>query len=307
MNSLLRRVRQLNNNLIIRRATRADVSGFTSLINKHYARKNNENYFLWRFFSCPTPSVLYIITTKKDIIIGAYGVNVFTLSNGKKCGLTVDLVISDKYTRRGLFFLLEDKISTFARRNNCMYLLSIPNALGMQAHTKIAGWQMLRTIPILTLKHGTIKATQNYQTINNLNKKTLAIEYNKSLLNWRLMENPEYKYFRIRSGKNQSYIKIFFDATRKILFGDLVYYSSSDSKSEFSILINKSVQKFKSMNAQKIITWCDESSPLYQIFLSLGFIPENQPRYLCVKPLSPKALNPEQFYWHILPADSEAF
>lgn len=308
MNGLLRRVQELNKELIIREANLTDSLGFTSLMNQHYPRKNNEKYLLWRFFSCPKPSILYVITTKENVVIGAYGLNIFTLTNGKRCGLTVDLIISDKYRNRGLLFLLENKIKAFAKKNNCAYLLCIPNALGMKAHTKIEGWQIVGTIPKLVLKSKKINLLKDYSTVNILDKKNISFEYTKTLLHWRFNENPEYKYLHVKLGRSQSYIKIFYDTTKKMPVGDIVYYTPSPySKSELSKLIDMSVQKLLSMNAQEIITWCSKNSSLFDVFIALGFVSENQPRYLCVKPLSLSEMDPALLDWQILPADSEVF
>lgn len=308
MNSLLRRVQELNKDLIIREANLTDSLGFTSLMNKHYSRKDNEKYFLWRFFSCPKPSILYVITTKENVVIGAYGLNIFTLTNRKRCGLTVDLIISDKYRNRGLLFLLENKIKAFAKKNNCTYLLCIPNALGMKAHTKIEGWQIIGTIPKLVLKSDKPNSLKDYPDDKIIDKKSISLKYTKPLLHWRLNENPEYKYLHIKLGGSQSYIKFFYDTTKKMSVGDIVYYTSSPySKSEFSKLIDISIQKLRSMNAQEIITWCSKNSPLFKVFITSGFVLKNQPRYLCIKPLLPNEVDPVSLNWQILPADSEVF
>lgn len=308
MDNLLRRIKEINKNLIIRKANPTDSSGFTSLMSEHYPRKNNEKYFFWRFFSCPTPSILYVITTKEDVVVGAYGLNIFTLTNGKRCGLTVDLIISDQYRNRGLLFLLENEIKVFTKKNNCPYLLCIPNAIGMKAHAKIEGWQIVGTIPKLVLKQDKRNLLKDYPNNKIIDKKIISFEYSKPLLHWRFNENPEYKYLHIKVGGSQSYIKIFYDTTKKMPVGDIVYYTSSlKSGSEFSKLIDISVQKLRSMNAQEIITWCNKNSSLFKVLLSKGFVSENQPRYLCVKPLSLMEADPALFNWQILPADSEVF
>lgn len=311
MDDLLRRVWELNKDLIIRQANLTDSRSFTSLMEKYYSRKDNEKYFSWRFFSCPKQSILYVITTKANDLIGAYGINILTLTNGKRCGLTVDLIISDKYTNRGLLFLLENKIKIFAKKNNCAYLLCIPNNLGMKAHTKIAGWQMVGTIPKLILKPDKLNSLRDYPNsrfAQIIDKKSISLKYTKSLLHWRFDDNPEYKYSNIKLGSSQSYIKIFYDTTKKMPIGDIVYYTPSPySKSEFSKLINMSVKKLWEMNAQQIITWCSKNSPLFEVFIALGFVSEDQPRYLCVKPLLPNEADPALLNWQILPADSEVF
>lgn len=307
MNSLLRRIEELNEGLIIRKADLTDSVGFTSLMRKYYYRKGNEKYFQWRFFSCPKPSILYVITTKENVIIGAYGSNIFTLTNGKRCALAVDLIISDQYRNRGLLFLLENKIKAFAKKNDCAYLLCIPNILGMKAHTKIEGWQMVRTIPKLVLKPDKLNSLKD-DPKGKIIDKNISFEYSKTSLHWRFDENPEYQYLDIKLGSSQSYIKIFCDTTKKIRLGDIVYYSSSpSSKSEFSKLIDMSVKKLWIMNAQQIITWCNKNSSLFEVFINLGFVLEDQPRYLCVKSLSLTETDPVLLDWQVLPADSEVF
>ncbi len=308
MRTALKRIKELNQDLYIREARPSDAFGFTRLMSSYYSRKNNEKYFIWRFFACPTPSTLYVVTTKENLIIGAYGVNIFMLTNGKLCGLTVDLIVSDSYRQRGLFFLLEEKVAEFAKKHHCSYLLCLPNIVGMKAHTKIEGWQMIKTIPILTLNPNIMKSKKEQTSKAFSDKEQISFEYSEKLLKWRFEENPEYKYLHIKSGKYQSYIKIFYDKTKKIWIGDIIYYSSTSySKPEFSKLINMSVKKLWEMNAQQIITWCSKNSPLFAVFMDLGFISENQPRYLCVKPLSLAEIDPALLDWQILPADSEIF
>lgn len=308
MNTSLKRIQELNQDLYIREARPSDVFGFTRLMSSYYSRKNNEKYFTWRFFACPSPSTLYVVTTKENLIVGAYGVNIFMLTNGKLCGLTLDLIISDAYRHRGLLFLLEDKINKFTKKHNCSYLLCFPNDIGMKAHTKIERWKMVRTIPILVFSLTTMKAKQGQISKVVSDKEQVSFEYSRQLLKWRFEENPEYKYQHIKSGKCQSYIKFFSDTVKNITVGDIVYYNfSTYSKSTFQTLINTSIKKLQSRSVHKIITWCSDNSPLYPIFLSLGFVPQIQPRYLCIKPLLPNATDPKLLNWQILPGDSEVF
>lgn len=308
MNDFIKRIQQLNEDLNIRQAHPSDASGFTSLMNKYYPRKDKIGYFSWRFFSCPTPSILYVVTTKKnDVIVGAFGLNVFYLSNGKKCGFCVDLVIGTEFTKRGLFFLLENKIASFAKKNNCSYLLGLSNTNGMRAYSQIDGWLMFGQISLLNFQPQNINSQKNDYSSNHSPKKQVYFEYNKALFNWRLNKNPEYKYIKIKSGKCISYVKIYYDHAKNITFGDIVYYPSSPtSSSNFSAVIDKSIIALQGLKAQKILTWCNEKSPLYKIFLSKGFIAKNQARYLCIKPLKPNE-NPNLLNWQILPADSEVF
>lgn len=307
MNIPFKRIRELNNDLIIREAISSDASGFIHLMNNHYRRQKNEKYFFWRFFSCPTPSILFVVTNKENVIIGAYGLNVFTLTNGQKCGLAVDLIISGQYINRGLFYLLEDKITRFAKKNKCSYILCFPNSIGMKTHTKVEGWKMLRSIPMLTVTPNNIKQILHIPKFTS-DKKVVSFVYTKDLLNWRFNESPEYKYSHIKSDDSESFIKIFQDPIKNIALGDLVYYKSPySSKSEFSRLIDLSIQKLWAMGAQKITTWCNENSPFYPKLISSGFVSEIQKRYLCIKPLSPNIKDPDSLEWYILPADSEVF
>lgn len=308
MDNLIKRVKELNKDLCIRKAKPSDAFGFTNLMQNNYSRKDNIKYFTWRFFACPVPSILYVVVTKENKIVGAYGVNIFKLTNGKLCGLTVDLIIEKAYRQRGLLFLLERKINQFAIKYNCSYLLCLPNITGMKTHTKIEGWQIIQTIPLLVLKSNSRreKQHQNFRVFPEKNQ--ISFEYSDKLLRWRFEENPEYKYLYTKSGKYQSYIKIFSDTTTNTTVGDIVYYNSTVySKSAFQTLINNSIMKLQNKSAQKIVTWCSEKSPLYPIFLSLDFIPQMQPRYLCIKPLSPDVINPRLLSWQILLGDSEVF
>lgn len=304
----IRRIQQLNEDLIIRRANLSDASGFTSLMNKYYPRKDKVKYFSWRFFSCPTPSILYVVTTKDNAIIGAHGINIFNLSNGKRCGLCIDLIIETNFTKRGLLYLLEKKGESFAKKNNCSYLLSLSNTNGMKAYSQIDGWIMFGQIPLMVFQPENINYSQkNHFTHNLFNEKQVFFEYDKSLLNWRFNKSPEYKYFKIKSGKDVNYVKIYYDSVKNILFGDIVYYPASlNSLSDFSVLIDKSIQALQKMRAQTILTWCNQKSFLYKIFLSKGFTVENQTRYLCIKPLKAN-VNPNLLNWQIVPADSEVF
>lgn len=307
MNNLFKRIEELNGDLVIREAKLDDASGFTQLMNSRYVRQKEKKYFLWRFFFCPTPSILYVVTTKDNRIIGAYGVNIFRLTNGDRCGVTADLIVSDAYTNRGLLYLLENKVKIFARKHNCTYLICFPNFPGMKAHTKIEGWQTLGMVSTLTFIPKKVKVEKKMLKIKPV-KNPISFEYNKSLLQWRFDENPEYKYLQIQSDKYQSYIKTFYDTTKKILFGDIVYYTFSPySKRAFLKLIDHSIKRLQELNVYKVITWCSQNSPCYSIFISLGFVPQIQPRYLCIKPISRDATDPKLFNWQILPGDSEVF
>lgn len=305
--NLLKRLKILNRDLIIREAIPSDASGFISLMNNNYLRQKDEKYFLWRFFSCPAPTVLYVIANRENKIIGGYGINVFTLTSGERCGLTVDLIVDKEYRRRGLLRLLENKIHSFAKKKSCSYLLCLTNEVGMKAHSKIEGWQILGVVPALILTSNLI-SKPHHITNFTLGKNTVSFKFDRPLLNWRFDKNPEYQYLHIKSGGYQSYIKIFKDPENNTIFGDIVYYTSPlASEPDFLTLIEKSVRKLQNLNAEKILTWANRKYPAYKLFISRGFIPQNQPRYICVKKLQPNAANPSNLDWQLLPSDSEVF
>ena len=144
-NSILNSIKRINPNITIREGQEIDADQFIQLMNSHYKRIKTKEYFVWQFLKTPFPSRLFV-ACDKDKIIGFCGIQIKRLSNGMRCGVTIDLFIDPAYRNRGIFYLLEDAVNNFAKSNNAVAIVTFPNSSGINAHVSIRGWEKVGEI-----------------------------------------------------------------------------------------------------------------------------------------------------------------
>lgn len=281
---ILKRVREINENITIRMATIDDVPKLTSLFNKTYTRHKTDDYFVWQFFSCPHPATMVLALDGKEIA-GCLGVSILTLKDGRKIGFDVDLIVDIPYQRRGLFMLLEEQVCSFARNHKAAFITSLPNEAGNNAKFN-AGWTTLGTITCWRCGSGEYHPAKNESLCGN------GLAFSKNYP-WRFFENPLHTYQVYEIDKDNFCItKRFEDLV------DIVDYQYND--------VNKLIELFNWARQNTVETWAT-TPDMESLLLKMGFYPaDRHPRYFCAKPLSSQIPTPLST-WSLVPSDSEVY
>ena len=133
---------------------------FVSLMNRTYARKKTIEYFKWQFFDSLLKSVL-MGAFLKERLIGCFGLQCRKLNNDLIAGQAIDLIVGEKFRRRGIFTKLgEAAVDYFG--DSLDFCFSLPNASGREALGGSLGYKTIMVIKTLVLT--TVKGKNNYNS-----------------------------------------------------------------------------------------------------------------------------------------------
>lgn len=309
--SILLRIKELNQNLVVRKAEKEDVVKFVNLFNENYNRKTNSDYYFWQFFDSPTVTKLFMVFDHESLI-AYHGVRILKIQNSayENIAFTVDLLIHSDYRRLGIMYLLEEQIRSFCIASNISFVCALPNKFGNSAFLGV-GWKSLSRVNNLVLKDLDLLLNINTLEINNtLQNSFISFDKEtKEYLHWRFDKNPMYKYIQIASDDNRSfaYVKVFIDIANDLKYGDIVYINS-DALS-ISDIINKIHSYFKLVGINILTTWALPHTYLFKLFSELGFEQKKEERFFCIKDL--RNIDNEDLLdinkWSLFQCDSEVY
>lgn len=307
---IITRVKELNPTIHIKKAQQSDANLFVELFNLHYKRKTTNDYFEWQFFKSPFPSSLYLAFDEHELI-GFCGVKIFELTNNLKTGFIIDFLVHESYRKKGLAFLLEEKVHDFCVSHNVHGITTLPNGFGNSAF-KALGFKSLSKIDTLifdTVANGN-NGTHNQSELTKYRDYTQDINFYKDQVfrKWRFDFNPLYKYEYVRLNDSTFAItKIFCSPNSEERYGDIVDIRYHNIE-EASVLIELVIQNMTKKNISIITTWALKHTDLYKLLSIRGFVSRSQERFFCIKILQPefeKIASIEK--WNLVQADAEIF
>src|SRR5947209_226772 len=142
---LLDRARDLTAHLTIRPARRSaeDAAAFTELYNAANTRKVKPAYYLWQFFAAPNPSPCLFVEDD-GAPVAVYGTRIMDFDGPEeRIGLAVDLLVSPRARRLGLWAVLETQIEQVARGEGCTAIYASPDDVTFAARVKDLAWVAL--------------------------------------------------------------------------------------------------------------------------------------------------------------------
>jgi len=290
--------------MLYRTAKLNDIPQLLKLMNDQYARKKNENYFLWQYFNSIYPTVV-ICAEFEEKIIGMFGLQKRRLKNGLIGGQAIDMLIHPKYRNQGIFFKL-GKIA-FSFFDDLDFLFVLPNLNGKNAILKNFDFNDLLTINNLILFAANYNKT-NIQLDNNLITNIYEFDYTKQIQQWRFTNHPDYEYTKIKINEaNHAFVKIFIDPVTYRKYGDIVYFESYESFALHKLIL-KCCDSLFAENVSIITTWSLPDTSSTSILNEIGFTEMAQERYFCLKPIKSSAYElSNNNKWSIFQSDVEFF
>jgi len=296
----------MSDKITFRYAEEKDIDGLVNLMNNHYARKYNAEYFKWQIFNSKYQSVLMCAFNEDDKPVATIGGQKKSLSNGAVILQPLDLLIQKEYRGRGIFRILYQSIVDYYKDFDIE--LGFANGNGVVSFDRFFEWKTIVKVDELILpvnkdfKLKSIKLNQEILIENNCVRYT----YNDEIRNWRFLENPLYKYKIFKKDNNIIVVKVFTDPVSNKKYGDIVETSYENSK--ILELLQEAIEYLILQNINFISTWALKHTSLYNIFKSIGFVEEKRERYFCGKVVKKEYdfLNDAKS-WELFQADAEIY
>lgn len=302
---ILKRVKELNKDIIVRKAEIDDVDIFVELFNKNYKRKTNSFYYKWQFFNDAYPSALFLAFESGELI-GFYGVKVYNVTNLGKVAFAIDFLIHENARKKGVAFLLDKHVREFCLINDVKSITALPNSQGNAAF-KALGYKSLSKIDTLVFDLSLNSLDIN---INYLKKEKAKFNFFKDqkYLNWRFELNPNYDYEQVQiNEKCYAYIKVFTDPISRKSCGDIVHLIYDDFHNLIELL-QSCILKLKKTGISSMTIWAMPHSSLFNILLQLGFIIQQNERYFCIREIVKIDTHQLDFLnWNLEECDAEIY
>lgn len=302
----------MNSNILFRPAERSDLPGLVELMNSQYARKKNESYFEWQYFTPYFPTVL-MCAFSEEKVIGMFGVQKRLLNNGAIVGQAIDMLVDPAWRGKGIFSQLGCNALEYFENLDAFCVL--PNLNGKNAVTKSLGFKNLNQINSMNVLPDELKSVENITVFENSSSNFdlnsfCKFDWNETNRNWRFQKNPVYKYERVYLPSGEfAVIKIFVDPMTQKRYGDVVDFDCSFSDSyKLLKLFFKTSQQLAAYQVESITTWALLHTILYQVLKLMGFTDTKQERFFCVKVINPDFNRLYDFTeWHLVQADAEIY
>lgn len=304
---ILKRVKELNKDIIIRKAGIDDADIFVELFNQNYKRKTNSFYYKWQFFNDAYPSALFLALESGELI-GFYGVKVYKVTNIGKVAFAIDFLIHEKARKKGVAVLLDEYVRAFCHLNNVKSITALPNSQGNAAFRAL-GYKSLSKIDTLVYDLA-LNSFDRKKKINYLKKESTKFSYfkDRKYLYWRFESNPIYEYeYVIINEKCYAYIKVFTDPISRISCGDIVHVIYDDFENLIK-LVQLCIQKLKIIGISSLTIWAMPHSNLFTTLAQFGFVIQQQERYFCVRDVVKTEIDQLDFLnWTLEESDAEIY
>ena len=319
------------------RPSRSDTSGFCNLFNRLYARKVNDAYYRWRFFSPALPTILRLAESADGELIGCYGAHCIRFSTSQVQGvLSVDIMVVPEYQRQGVFrTLVADVEQQTTEMWKPSFLYVMANERAYHAHARAAGWSLITTLKTFvrpTNESSLLNKMAGPDTVfspieqfgpevssisrkfNGLYPQLLTVDRNETYLNWRFVENPWYDYAPFLVTRHDEpfgylVLKVFRDPVTGESFGDIVdIVWQEEDVNALVDMVEFALAYFRQQGVKVATIWLQTNTILDQVGRYLGFKETKQVRYLCGRVLNDRwnwILDPQK--WFVTLADSEIY
>ena len=304
---ILKRVKELNKYIIVRKAEIDDADIFVELFNKNYKRKTNSFYYKWQFFNDAYPSALFLAFESGELI-GFHGVKVYNVTNLGKVAFAIDFLIHEKARKKGVAVLLDEYVRTFCLLNNVKSITALPNSQGNAAFRAL-GYKSLSKIDTLVYDLNFNSFDRNIDITYLKNESTKYSYYkDQKYINWRFELNPIYDYEHVQiNEKCYAYIKVFTDPISRISCGDIVHVIYDDFENLIK-LVQLCIQKLKIIGISSLTIWAMPHSNLFTTLAQFGFVIQQQERYFCVRDVVKTEIDQLDFLnWTLEESDAEIY
>ena len=238
----------------------------------------------------------------------------FKINEGTSFGTqSLDTITDVEYRGQGLFIKLAKSVYEKAKNDNVALVYGFPNGNSIHGFVKKLEWQVLDPVPFLLKplkskyftdkikflkffpninisfsnykndKNFSIEENKNFpEEVNSIwklfsNEIRVAVERNKSYLDWRYIQKPneDYKIVHCYSKEN-AYLGFVIYTVKEKHNGKIAYimellYDLNEPKAA-KLLLDYAISEIKKEKADCILSWCFEHSPNYSVFKRSFFI-----------------------------------
>ncbi len=262
-----------------------------------YARAHGSAYFRWQYFESFFPTVC-MTAWDNEALVGMFGLQRRTLTDGKPVGHFIDLLIDSRYRGRGIFLELARHATAYFR--GLAAVTVFPNRSGRDACVKSLGMHQLAKVDDMVLTGPPVANKPLEAATVNQRRFELGFAVGLAYRTWRYDRSPQYRYEILGKGVTKS----FRDPLTGECIGDIVDWVAQPAAEE----IRETVTQLLERGHTSVSTWSLPSAMHYLDLRSMGFVHVPRERYFCLKALNQR----NQFLcdiesWRVVPADAEIY
>ncbi len=274
--------------LQIRKATADDIPGMVLLFSSSISIHKTTAFFQWWN---KIPSITFCAIDEGELV-GMFVVIKRKLNNNLNCGVLMGLVVSNKWSGRGLFKELGDKAMGYF--DDIDVFCCLTNQIGKIALEKHFNFRTIDTIETMTLAGKANINCHNYRTIpitldtrfnnfSNGKEDALMFSADEKFRQWRFASHHSYLYDMIRMNSNEfAVINRYPDTKTNIRYGDIVDFEIEELEEKRLIrLFNCACAGF-GKDIDFITIQAVPNTLLHGICKKIGFAKSNTRHYLSI-------------------------
>lgn len=316
--------------LCVARNDAADAGRFCALFNSLYARRVDEDYYRWQFFSPPFPSKLAMAIGENGTLVGCYGFHVIPAAQeGTRIAWALDIMVAPPYQGKGVFRSLAAFAAQQVIPSLPIALCVMANQRADRAHNDGLGWRRVMAISNFVCQtscaptpsqdfefhlhedfDAAALASIGAQQTTALTSNLRSAEY----LRWRFVTNPWYRYSLLLvsfRGRPFGYLvlKTFRNPQTGAASGDIVdVIWSQDHQKGLSEMLGIALRYFRDSGLSEACVWLQTNTMLDQVGRDLGFAETSQKRFFCAKILDEGCRYLEEpSRWFVTMSDAEIY
>jgi hypothetical protein len=307
----------MDNNLIIRQATKKDLPQIHNFLKALYGWIRPESFMRWQCFETILPVIL-MCGFHEDELIGMFGIQKRILSNHIVCGQASWLNVAPSYQQQGLFYKLGK--AALSHFHDLDVLIVFANSTGRIPCEKAFGLKTIGILKMMVLNSWAkirkpagsfialeIDENSQFSKISEETSEFISFNQSQDYRIWRYALNPMYTYHHILLATGEyAIVKLFVDPLTKSCSGDIVDFECSlKDYDRLLALLETACWFLKEQKADRVTTWAKEGTVCREIVETLGFAGSPYETYFGFKSLRPQCDFLYDFSkWHLRQADA---
>ncbi|HLP57204.1 MAG TPA: GNAT family N-acetyltransferase [Candidatus Deferrimicrobium sp.] len=256
-------------------------------------RRTIENWY-WKFTERnPAGHALIWVAEHENRLVGHFAAVPYrlkVLDEELTASHTIGALVDKKFQNRGLLKFVGDKLMADLANNHIPYTWGFPNLRAHKFENEALGYNDLLNFDQWTLAKNNIKTTSPCENIRNITQfdkqfdhlwetcspaYSIAVARNKTYLNWRYLQRPDWEYFPFAYYENETLLGY---VVLKLYREDTVYrghiidiFARRDDEKTFSYLIDHSIHFFLEKEVTEVMVWIWGNPLIETLFSRKGF------------------------------------
>lgn len=267
------------------------IPDFINLYQSCFNGYIDENILKHRFLNNPYEDLLMCVAFEEGKLIANYSVSPTRLSVGCnmiKSALSLNTMTHPDYSGRGLFVTLAEVLYAYIQEEGYELVYGFPNYLSNPTFYNQLSWVTIYEHPTLELdltnetfsRIKKLSLKYSTDTLFNEHKDFIEVYKSQKYINWRYLDNVEYKYFEIRLDNENWCIYKFYNEIVNI-----VEFHVNNSRALFSLIL-EIIMIAQNNGKNKLTIWSKINTEIHYFFEKMCFRNKYPVTYFAARILS---------------------